>query len=142
MGLQTDKQNIMELITTHVVTKFDEGVHGNMFGGRMMSHIDLAGAALATQIARYPKMVTKKISEIVFHQPVKVNTIIKIYGEAVKVGRTSITLNLEVRRVAVETSQETLVCSCQLVFVKINEYGEPSPIETTICSIVEDVPVK
>ena len=48
----------------------DIGVHGNLFGGTMMSWIDEAGAAYASQICDTPRMVTVKISELLFKKPI------------------------------------------------------------------------
>ena len=118
----------MNLITTHIVGKFDIGINDNMFGGKLMSIIDICGAALASETAKSQKVVTKKISEVIFHSPVKVNSILKIYGEVIKIGNTSMTLKIEARRLDVENGKEVLVCSCDVVFVKVNDYGEPTPI--------------
>jgi len=127
----------MQLITTHVILKSDIGVHDNLFGGAMMSFIDLAGAAFASETAKSSKMVTKKISEVIFHAPVKVNSLLKIYGEVIRIGNTSLTLKLEARRVDVQSTNEILVCSAEVVFVKINAYGEPCPIKPPKTEVLE-----
>ena len=54
----------MNLITTHIVGKFDIGINDNMFGGKLMSIIDICGAAIASETAKSQKVVTKKISEV------------------------------------------------------------------------------
>ncbi len=118
----------MELITTVAILKSNIGVHDNLFGGEMMSYLDLAGFSFAVQKAKCIKMVTKKISEVIFHTPVKVNSIVKIYGELIRVGNTSLTIRLEARRVNVENSNEILVCSAEVVFVRVNDNGEPCPL--------------
>ena len=55
----------MELITTHICKALEIGVHGNMFGGTMMSLIDESSAAYAAQLCDTPRMVTIKIDELV-----------------------------------------------------------------------------
>ena len=66
----------------------DIGVHGNLFGGTMMSWIDEAGAAYASQICDTPKMVTVKINELIFKKPIKIGNLIKIYGSVKEFGKT------------------------------------------------------
>ena len=115
----------MELITTKTALSSDMGVSGNLFGGVMLSWLDLAGAAYASQVCDSPRLVTVKFEEVIFEKPVKIGNLIKIYGEVVKFGRTSITIKLEARKHNVETGTQYCVTSTKVVFVKINEEGEP-----------------
>ena len=55
----------MELITTYICKKGDEGVHGNMFGGTLLALIDDAAASYASQICDTQKIVTLKIDELI-----------------------------------------------------------------------------
>ena len=100
----------MELVTTKICMAFDLGVHGNYFGGNMMSLLDESAAAYACQICDSDKMVTVKIEEVVFQSPVKVGNLIKIYASVDKFGTTSITINLEARKHNVHTGKQELVC--------------------------------
>jgi acyl-CoA thioesterase YciA len=118
----------MELVTTKICMALDLGVHGNLFGGNMMSFLDEAAAAYACQICDSAKMVTKKIEEVVFESPVRVGNLIKIYASVHKFGTTSITINLEARKHNVHTGKQDLVCSNKMVFVKLDEEGSPIPI--------------
>lgn len=122
----------MELITTKICMALDIGIHGNLFGGNMMCFLDEAAAAYACQICDSPRMVTKKIEEVVFENPVKVGNIIKIYGEVDKIGNTSITLRLEARKHNVYTGQQKIVCSTRMVFVRIDDEGTPVPISERV----------
>jgi len=117
-----------ELISTHVCKSKDVGVHGNLFGGTMLSWLDEAGAAFSAQVCGTPRMVTKCISEVVFHKPVRPGQIIKIFGDVIKVGETSITIRLEARRHSVVNGSQKDVCTIDLVFVRIDGDGEPVPI--------------
>ena len=56
----------MKLISSHVCMTKDVGFHGNLFGGLMLSWLDEAGATLAAEICESPRMVTKKITEVIF----------------------------------------------------------------------------
>ena len=87
----------MELITTKMVLARDMGANDNMFGGIMLSELDLAGACYCSQICDSPRIVTKKMEEVIFEKSVKIKNLIKIYGEVVKFGNTSITIKLEAR---------------------------------------------
>ena len=122
----------MELVTTKICMALDIGVHGNLFGGKMMSFLDEAAAAYACQICDSVKMVTKKIEEVVFENPVKVGNLIKIYASVDKFGKTSITLNLEARKHNVHTGKLSVVCSTKMVFVKLDEEGSPIPISDRV----------
>ncbi|MFT5020397.1 MAG: acyl-CoA thioesterase YciA [Polaribacter sp.] len=103
-------------------------MHGNLFGGIMLSWIDEAAVAMANRICKSPNMVTRKMTEILFERPVKVGYSINIYGEPVSMGNTSLALNLEARRYNVYTEEEEVVCSTTIVFVRIDEEGNKIPI--------------
>jgi acyl-CoA thioesterase YciA len=118
----------MELISTHICKGSEIGVHNNMFGGSLMATLDESAGAFTSQLCDTPRMVTKKVEEIVFMEPVKVGNILKIYGEPVKIGTTSVTVALEVRKHNVYTGVQKVVCSTKMVFVKIDEEGCPVPI--------------
>ena len=110
----------------------DLGVHGNLFGGNMLCWIDEAAGTMATALCQSPNMVTVKIDEVVFRKAVKVGYLIKIYGRICKMGRTSITLKVEARKHNVITQEEILVCETEITFVRIDEYGDASPIPKNV----------
>ena len=110
----------------------DIGVHGNLFGGTMLAWLDEAGAAYACQIAHSTKMVTRSISEVQFCRPVKVGRIVKIYGDLVKLGTTSVKIKLEARSHNPHTSKQKIVCSTDMVFVRIDDDGDALPIRDEI----------
>lgn len=112
----------------------DIGVNNSLFGGNMLSFLDEAAAAYCCQVCRTTKMVTKKLEEVVFESPVKVGNILKIYGEVDRIGNTSITLKLEARKHNVYTGKQDIVCSTKMVFVKIDEEGNPIPISERVKS--------
>jgi len=122
----------MELITTKICMTLDIGVNNSLFGGNMLSFLDEAAAAYSCQLCDTPRMVTKKIEEVVFQNPVKVGNILKIYGEVDTIGNTSITLKLEARKHNVYTGQQKLVCSTKMVFVRIDDEGSPVPISERV----------
>lgn len=113
----------MKLITQEVCLTSDLGVHGNLFGGTMMSWLDKAGAILARKTADSDRMVTIKVSETIFQLPVKVGETIVIYGEVTNIGNTSLSLNLKASKHDNVSGEEKVVCTTSMVFVNIDESG-------------------
>jgi len=122
----------MDLITTYFCKASQVGYHGNLFGGRMLAWLDEAGAAYAAQCCDSPRMVTKHISSVTFEKPVRPGQIIKIYGEVKKVGNTSIIIRLEARRHSVYNGTQRMVCSTEMVFVRIDGDGESIPLSQKV----------
>jgi len=118
----------MELITTYICKKGDIGVHDNMFGGTIMSLIDDAAAAYVAQICDTQRVVTLKIDELVFKKPVKVGAILKIYGQVVEFGNTSVTVEIDVRKHNVYTGAQETATHTKIVFVRIDDEGKSLPI--------------
>ncbi|MAF43132.1 MAG: acyl-CoA thioesterase [Parcubacteria group bacterium] len=122
----------MELISTHFVKKSEVGYHGNLFGGVMLAWIDEAAAAFAAQVADTPRMVTKHIAALTFEKPVRPGQIIKIYGEVDRIGKTSLTLNMEVRRHSVYNGTQCTTVRTKMTFVRIDGDGEAIPISEKV----------
>ena len=120
--------NNMELISTHYVMAKQVGYHGNLFGGTMLAWIDEAGAAFACQIADTGRMVTKYMSEVNFERAVRPGQLIKLYGRCLKIGKSSVTIEIEARRHSIYNGTQKTVCKCNIVFVRIDGDGEPVPI--------------
>ena len=122
----------MELITTYICKTSDVGAHDNIFGGTLLGLIDQSAGAYAAQICDTPRMVTIKIDELVFKNPVKVNNIIKIYGMVNEFGNSSVTLYVEVRKHNVYTGEQDVVVHTNIKFVRIDEEGHPIPISERV----------
>lgn len=122
----------MELITTYICKQFDIGIHSNMFGGRIMSLIDDAAGSYAAQLCDTPNVVTIKFDELVFKKPVKVGSILKIYGKVLRFGNSSLELYMEVRRHNVYTGLQEIVTHTNVKFVRIDEDGNAIPISERI----------
>ena len=128
----------MELISTHICKASEIGIHSNMFGGNILSIIDEAAASYASQICDTQRVVTVKIDELVFKQPVKVGNILKVYGEVKGFGTTSVTLYLEVRKHNVYTGVQTVVTHTHMKFVRIDDEGNPLAISERVKSRYSD----
>ena len=122
----------MNLLSTHVCMTKDVGFHGNLFGGVMLSWLDEAGAALAAELCESPRMVTVKISEVIFRKPVRPGQIIKIYGQFKTLGNSSVVIELEARRHSPYNGSQWVACSTDMTFVRIDGDGEPVPISDSI----------
>jgi len=107
----------------------DTNALGKIFGGVILSYIDLAAAAEArkTAIARY---VTKAMKEVEFVHPVSLGDIVSFYTSTERVGRTSITLNVivEVEHNTAREDRFQIVTEAQVVLVAVDEQGAPTPI--------------
>jgi acyl-CoA thioesterase YciA len=122
----------MELISTHICKASEIGIHSNMFGGNILSIIDEAAASYASQICDTQRVVTVKIDELVFKQPVKVGNILKVYGDVKQFGTTSVTLYLEVRKHNVYTGVQTVVTHTNIKLVRIDDEGNPLAISESV----------
>jgi len=122
----------MELISTHPVKKSDLGFHGNLFGGKLLSWVDAAGAAYASQVCDTPRMVTVLIATCEFKKPAKEGNLLKIYGFVKDIGRTSVTLGIEARSHNVYDGRQAIILATAIKFVRIDEQGEAIPISQRV----------
>ena len=106
----------------------DTNQNGDIFGGWLLSQMDLAGSVFAykTTLARN---VTVAIEAMTFRKPVFVGDLVSVYGSTVRVGRTSITVPIEAW---VQRRNETgiiLVTDGNFTYVAVDDNGHPQPIE-------------
>ena len=121
-------ENKMTLIGTNLCKKSDLGIHNNLFGGTMLSWIDEAAVAYCAEVCYTPNLVTLKLDEVTFKAPVKENNLIKLYGEVLAIGGSTITIHVEARKFNVYTHEEVTVTDTKLIFVRIDDDGKPVPI--------------
>jgi acyl-CoA thioesterase YciA len=122
----------MELISTHPIKKSDLGFHGNLFGGKLLAWMDAAACAYAMQVADTPRIVTLLIEQCVFKKPAKEGQLIKVYGEVVTIGNTSVTLYMEARSHNVYSGIQSTILSTNMKFVRIDENGDAIPISDRV----------
>ena len=107
----------------------DTNALGTIFGGIILSYIDQAGAVEAHRFGT-GRLVTVAMREVEFHQPVYVGDLVSFWADVVRVGRTSITVKVLVeadRRLRGEG--QVKVTEAEVVYVQVDERGEPTPIE-------------
>jgi len=122
----------MQLINKKIVMSRDIGIHGNLFGGILMAWLDESAAAFATEFCFTPNMVTVRVGELIFKKPLKSGQHVRIYGEVVSLGNTSITLNLEARKYSLYSADETVVCTTSFTFVRVDDDGTPTSIGESV----------
>jgi len=122
----------MKLINKKICMGKDIGIHGNIFGGILMAWLDEAGAAFATEYCFTPNMVTLKVGELHFLKPLKAGNHLRIYGDVLHLGNTSITINITAKKFSLYSGEETTVCTTTMVFVRIDDDGTPTPIGESV----------
>ncbi len=105
----------------------DMNGNGDIFGGWVLSQMDVAGGSLAARVAK-GRVATVAITAMTFVQPIKVGDLVSIYGEVSKIGRSSITIALETVVQRRNDSTPIQVTHGTYVFVAIDEDGKPRAV--------------
>jgi len=105
----------------------DMNGNGDIFGGWVLSQMDVAGGALAARVAK-GRVATVAITAMTFVEPIKVGDMVSIYGEVQKIGRTSITIDLETVVQRRTGTTDIRVTHGTFVFVAIDEEGKPRSV--------------
>jgi len=109
----------------------DTNSSGDIFGGWVLSQMDLAGGVLATQVSK-KRITTVAIDKMRFHKPIKVGDIVSFYTQVNTMGNTSITIDIETfvtrKNDQLEKNQEIKVTEGKFVYVSIDLNGKPIPI--------------
>lgn len=106
----------------------DANQNGDIFGGWIMSQVDIAGGTVAGRIAR-GRVATVAVNQFLFKQPVQIGDLVSLYADVVRLGNTSVTINVEVyaeRRPA--APKVVKVTEATLTYVAIDATGRPRPI--------------
>ena len=107
----------------------DANQNGDIFGGWIMAQVDVAGGTLAGKIAR-GRIATVAVKEFVFKQPVQIGDLLSFYADLVRVGRTSVTVKVEVFAERFKAQGEYIkVTEATFTYVAIDDSGRPRPIE-------------
>lgn len=109
----------------------DTNALGTVFGGLILSYIDLAGAVEARRHAA-GRLVTVAMREVVFVAPVYVGDLVSLYTRTARLGRTSVTVQVTVeveRQRRRELGARDKVTEAEVVFVHVDEKGQPIPLD-------------
>jgi len=106
----------------------DTNRHGTVFGGIILSHIDLAGAIEARKSCGPLNYVTVALDHVVFHKPVFLGDVVSFYTETLKVGRTSVSTRVIVEAERAETGKTVRVTEADVVYVAVGKNWKPVPV--------------
>ena len=113
----------------------DTNAHGTIFGGWVMAQVDIAGSIPAWDRAQGP-VVTVAVNSFVFKEPVFVGDVVSFYARVLKVGRTSITVDVEVfaQRARSVSREAVKVTEAQLTYVAVDDRRQPRPVPNPVVS--------
>ncbi len=107
----------------------DTNPSGNIFGGVILSNIDIA-AGVAARAATMHRTVTVCMKEVIFERPVKVGDILTFWADIIKTGRTSVTIRVKVE--AERRGQTIPVTEGEAIFVAVDEKDRPIPLDSPL----------
>ena len=116
-----------ELSLRTVAMPADTNPAGDIFGGWIMSLMDLAAGVAAGTRAK-GRVATAAVSNLSFIQPVKVGDVVCVYTAIVRTGRTSVTLDVETWVLRRGQGERTRVTAAEFVLVAVDERGKPRPL--------------
>jgi acyl-CoA thioesterase YciA len=122
--LPTDQDLVLKVIPM----PGDCNANGDIFGGWVMAQVDLAGSVVP---ARYTqgRMATVAVNEFIFKQPVRVGDILSFFSKVSRIGRTSITVKVEVYAERFSRQGQYIkVTEASLTYVAIDDQGKPREI--------------
>jgi len=124
LTLPGDRQLVMRVMPMPA----DANGNGDIFGGWIMAQVDVAGAVLPARIAK-GRIATVAVNQFVFKQPVSISDLLSFYAKVERVGRTSVTVNVEVYAERNPADLHVVkVTEANLTYVAIDNQGKPRPI--------------
>jgi acyl-CoA thioesterase YciA len=103
----------------------DTNAHGTVFGGVILSYIDVAGGVGAARHTAHDRFVTVAMKEVIFHEPVFIGDLVSFYAETLKVGNTSITIKVTVESERFGSRGKAVkVTEAEVIYVAINQNRE------------------
>ncbi len=103
----------------------DTNAHGTVFGGIILSYIDIAGSVGAVRATGHDRFVTVAMKEVIFHEPVFVGDLVSFYAEPQRIGNTSIIIKVIVEAERFGShGQSVRVTEAEVIFVAINQFRE------------------
>ena len=106
----------------------DTNSQGTIFGGVILSYIDMAGAIEAHRKTGMDRFVTVAMREVIFHAPVFVGDLLSLYSETVKIGTTSITTRVLVEAIRYDGHEHVRVTEAEVIYVAVDREGKKVPI--------------
>jgi acyl-CoA thioesterase YciA len=117
-----------ELVLKVIPMPADCNANGDIFGGWVMAQVDLAGSVIPARHAG-GRMATVAVNEFVFKQPVRVGDILSFFSKLTRIGRTSITVKVEVYAERFSSQGKYVkVTEASLTYVAIDDQGKPREV--------------
>ncbi len=121
LRLPDDRQLVLRVMPMPA----DANGNGDIFGGWIMAQVDIAGAVLPSRIAK-GRIVTVAVNQFIFKQPVSISDLLSFYAKVERIGRTSITVNVEVYAERNPADLQVVkVTEANLTYVAIDRDGQP-----------------
>jgi acyl-CoA thioesterase YciA len=117
-----------ELVIRTVAMAADTNFNGDIFGGWVMSQMDMGAGIVAARCAN-KRVTTVAVDKIVFLNPVKVGDIVSCYGQLLSIGNTSMKIKIEVWILRKVSNSEIKVTEGLFTFVAIDNNGRPTPVK-------------
>jgi acyl-CoA thioesterase YciA len=124
----TEAEPCGDLCTRTLAMPADTNANGDIFGGWLLSQMDIGGGVFASKIAK-SRTVTVAIEAMNFRKPVYVGDLVSVHANLVRVGRTSITVHLEAWVLRRKEMQSILVTDGNFTYVSIDDQGHPQEIK-------------
>jgi len=116
------------ILTTQILAMpADTNSNGDIFGGWLVSHMDMGGGIEASRLAQC-RIVTVAIDQMVFIKPVKIGDVVSCYANLLSVGTTSMRFKLEVWTLSMRDKKLKHVATGIFTYVAIDEKGKPQPV--------------
>ena len=129
-GTQTAEEPRGELTVRTIAMPADTNANGDIFGGWVMSQMDQAGGIAGVERAQ-GRVVTVAVDAMHFIRPVQVGDVLSVYTRIGRVGRTSMTIEVEAWAGRFRTATREKVTQATFTFVAIDDAGKPRPIPAT-----------
>ena len=117
-----------ELVIQTIAMPKDTNPNGDIFGGWLMSQMDLGSGILASKTAQ-ARVVTVAMEGLSFLQPVRVGDTVAVYASVEKIGRSSMTIPVEVWVTRYRTGEQLRVTHGVFVYVAVDSSGKPIPVK-------------
>ncbi len=117
-----------EVVLRVVPMPSDANYTGDIFGGWIMSQVDIAGSIPALRLAR-GRVATVAVNSFTFKQPVLIGDLVSFYADIVRVGRTSITVDVEVYAQRRTLHEAVKVTEATLTYVAVDDQRRPRPVK-------------
>ena len=130
MENQSEIQNQIAEIARDVAIRItmmprDTNAHGTVFGGIILSYIDVAGGVEAVKTTGHDRFVTVAMKEVIFLEPVFIGDLVSFFAETTRIGKTSITVKVIVEAERFGShGQAVRVTEAEVSYVAVNQYRE------------------